>query len=441
MGIRPRFRPAHLPVLLLLAGCGFVGFGDDGPPVLIVEPGDDLQAILDTIRGPLDIELSPGDYHLEPIDFTDPDCGNCQDGTEDVPATRGLRVQGTEIRLRGPSAAETVIHTHAGYGILFDGCENCSLSDITVTDGIRDPDGRATDAAVVVRGGTVTLSDCIIRDNLGDSAVVHSVVVGVAGVAVREDAMVTVERCRIERNSWDGIAAYRGARLLAWDNVVDGVDKASGASMGGGRGVGIGLTWDAKALIEGNLVTRYWKGIGVFVDAQAEVTGNVVEDILTWGIAYWGPDEGSPVAWIHDNVVFETGACGASVDRSVPYQSPEGRPPGAHALDMLEVRGPGELSHNIFVRTGQNERYDSGEPYCFQRPIARHAVPEGFLIADNIVHDVRQPGDLARDSVVDADALRAAGQDLLDLIAQRPHLAASRFYGAFGPGPAGGGTP
>jgi hypothetical protein len=326
-----------------------------------------------------------------------------------------------------------------------------------VTDGVRDPDGRATDAGVVVREGTVTLTDCTIRDNLGDSAVVHSVVVGVAGVAVRENADVTVERCRIEGNSWDGIAAYRGASLKAFDNVVDGVDKASGAAMGGGRGVGIGMTWDARGFIEGNHVTRYWKGIGVFVDAHAEITGNVVEDVLTWGIAYWGPDGGRPVAWIHDNVVFETGACGVSIDRAAPYErqprpqrpgppedgarrdgtSPvpegqEGPPQDSRRLGGLDRGGPGALQGNILVRTGQDERYDSGEPYCFQRPIARHNVPDDFVIEGNLVHDVRQPGELPREPALDAEGLRTQGRDLLRFISFRGVLAASRFNGAYG---------
>ena len=33
------------------------------------------------------------------------------------------------------------------------------------------------------------------------------------------------------------------------DNVIDGVDKAGGRVAGGGRGVGIGLTWNATASI------------------------------------------------------------------------------------------------------------------------------------------------------------------------------------------------
>ena len=444
-------RVGFAPLLLLLAGCGLSGGGHDRYPTVSVDPTDDLQALLDTLTGPVVVELEAGDYHLEAVDFTDPSCGNCEDASEQVPATRGLRIRGADVHLRGASARETVIHTHAGYGILFDGCRSCSLVGVTVTDGVRDPDGRATDAGIVVRDSDVTVADCTIRDNLGDSAVVHSVVVGVAGVAVREDGDVTVERCRIERNSWDGIAAYRGARLKAMDNVVDGVDKASGASMGGGRGVGIGLTWDARGFIEGNLVTRYWKGIGVFVDAQAEITGNVVEDVLTWGIAYWGPDGGAPIAWIHDNVVFETGACGVSVDRTTPYDRPSGPrqagprqagpeqaaprqagdPPDSGGLDGLDRGGPGAIRDNVFVRTGQDERYDSGEPYCFQRPIARHNVPDGFIIEGNLVHDVRQPGELPFEPEVGAEDLRTQGRALLRFVSARPVLAASRFAGAY----------
>ena len=56
--------------------------------------------------------------------------------------------------------------------------------------------------------------------------------------------------------------------------------------------MGIGLTWDARAEVRRNRVSRYWKGIGIFVDARADVSHNVVEDILTWGIAYWDAGKG-----------------------------------------------------------------------------------------------------------------------------------------------------
>jgi hypothetical protein len=241
---------------------------------------------------------------------------------------------------------------------------------------VRDPDGRATDAAVVVKHSVVTLERCRLSDNIGDSAIVHATVVGIAGVAGRENGRIVVTDCRITRNSWGGIALYRGAHATIRNNVIDGVDKARGSRIGGGRGVGIGVTWDARAVIENNLVRRYWKGIGVFVDANATIRRNIVEDILTWGIAYWGAETGQPVAQIEENIVYRTGACGVIIDRS----SPMGAEP------------PGYFRGNLVIETGRDERYDSGEPYCFQRPLALHAVPDDFEIENNTYFGNRQPG-------------------------------------------------
>ncbi len=124
---------------------------------------------------------------------------------------------------------------------------------------------------------------------------------------------MSIEGNEIVRNSWDGIALYRDASAVIAGNVIDGVDKARGSRIGGGRGVAIGLTWNAFADVRGNLVKRYWKGIGVFVDAWGCVQENVIEDIVTWGIAYWDADKGKPVGFFEDNVIYGTGACGASI--------------------------------------------------------------------------------------------------------------------------------
>lgn len=308
------------------------------------------------------------------------------------------------------------LDTRASYGVLFDGCRGCTLRGVTVTGATRDPDGRATSAGVVVREGSVQLTDCRIAENLGDSAVIHGgVIAGVAGVAVRERGDLSLRNCEVTRNSWDGVALYRDARALITDNVIDGVDAASGARHGGGRGVGIGATWNARVVAEGNLVTRYWKGIGAFVDADAEIRENVVEDILTWGIAYWGAGGGQPVARIERNAVYRTGACGVSVERT-------GDPPSTD---------PGHLRANLIVDTGRNEGYDSGEPYCWQRPIARHAVPEGFEIDGNFVHDVRQPGAWPLEPVLDRAAFLDAAGPVLDALRARPALGRSAFLDAY----------
>ncbi len=376
------------------------------------QPGN-LQRVLRDLKGPARLVLGAGHHVLSPTAFTDPTCGNCEEANTPVPASYGIRLSGRGIRLSGAGRGETTIHTNAGYGVFFDGCDGCGLEGVTVTSGRRDEDGRATSAAVVVRNGAVELTECALRDNIGDSATVAAVVVGIAGVAGRENSEVIINSCRIERNSWDGIALYRGARATIRDNLVDGVDKASGAHLGGGRGVGIGITWDARALVEGNLVRRYWKGIGVFVNGQAEVRENIVEDILTWGLAYWAAGEGEPSARFQDNVVFETGACGAMISR------------GRAGDD------PGAFIGNVLVRTTQNPRYDSGEPYCTQRPIARAAVPFNFAIHDNLIHDVRQPGDAPLEHVLGRDELRQGAAALVSRLEQRPALLGAFFFQRF----------
>lgn len=349
--------------------------------------GDLLERVTHAIHAGAEIHLAPGHYRLAPVAFTDSTCGNCQDPDEDVPATYGLRISGDRVRLVGDDADSVVIETNAGYGVLFDDCLNCELRGVTITNGARDPDGRATDAAVVVKNSDVVIRDCLLRDNVGDSATVMSTVVGIAGIVGRENSRVDVERCRIVGNSWDGIALYRGADARIHDNVIDGVDKAAGKRVGGGRGVGIGLTWDAKADVVGNRVTRYWKGIGVFVDADATVRENVVEDVLTWGIAFWSAAKGTPSARIEHNAVFGTGACGAMIAADPPADS------GAVEAAPLGSAASGTFTGNAVAHAAQNERYDSGEPYCPQRPLALQHVPDGFTIGDNIYFDSRQPGD------------------------------------------------
>jgi hypothetical protein len=76
--------------------------------------------------------------------------------------------------------------------------------------------------------------------------------------------------------------------------------------------------------------------------------------------------------------------------------------------------------HNILVQTGQDPRYDSGEPYCFQEPVARHAVPPDFAIAENLLYGNRT-----------ADDLPAPG----DLTAEMFHTRLTTLVGRFGAWP------
>ncbi|MBN2171231.1 MAG: right-handed parallel beta-helix repeat-containing protein [Candidatus Krumholzibacteriota bacterium] len=358
--------------------------------------------------------LAPGHYHLAPAPYREARCGNCEDPATPVDATVGLRLAGEDLRLEGdPRRPEAVvIHTHAGYGLLWRGVRGGRLSGVTVTDGARDPDGRATCAAVVVEDAELEIEDCILAGNLGDSALVVEKIVGVMGVAGREGARVTLRRCRILRNSWDGVALYRGAEALIEDCLVDGVDKAGGRTLGGGRGVGIGVTWDARATIRRCRVTRYWKGIGVFVDARAEVTDCVVEELLTWGIALWDAGRGRPAARIERNVVYDTGACGISLAREAAGE-PE----------------PGSCRENVVARTGVDPRYDDPELYCRQCPVAVDALPPGFRLHDNWLFANRRAlpaGAPAGEPDLDEATFVACTEALLADLSQHAALAGSR---------------
>jgi phosphohistidine phosphatase SixA len=128
------------------------------------------------------------------------------------------------------------------------------------------------------------------------------------------------------------------------------------------------------------------------------------------GAGVLGPDGSRPSAHLDENAVYRTGACGASIERG-----PEDGAP------------PGRLLGNAFVRTGQNPRYDDGEPYCPQRPIARTRVPSGFRVEGNLVHDARQPGEAPLEPELDREAFRQAVAPLLERLRAQPATARSRF--------------
>lgn len=358
----------------------------------------------DALAGPrerLNVVLAPGEYHLVPAAAIDSTCGNCEDSATLVPVTVGLRVSGKQVWILGPDRGEATICTHAGYGVYFDRCEDCGIAGVTITGGERDTSREATDAAVVVKRSTVSVFHNRIEDNIGDSTLVAAGVVGIMGICGREESFAWIRDNDIVRNSWDGIALYRGAEAEIELNLIDGIDRARGKEAGGGRGVGVGVTWDARAKIKGNIVKRYWKGIGVFVDAHAVVQQNIVEEMLAWGIAVWDADRGSPWAFIEDNVVYDCGACGVSITRSAPFAPEE---------------SPGGFTGNVVVKTGQDPRYDSPDYYCYQCALALHAVPDRFAIADNLFFDNRRASDDLFDADVTEKEFRRKKGEFLDRV-------------------------
>ncbi|MBC8146321.1 MAG: right-handed parallel beta-helix repeat-containing protein [bacterium] len=333
---------------------------------------EELRALLSTPIESIDIRLAPGTYHLIPTSHIEETCGNCADSTVDVRYTRGLRVSGRNVRIIGPADRSAELATHSGYGILVEDCKDCTLENLTITSGERDTAVNASDAAVVVRNSSVRIINNRIAGNIGDSTRVVRAVAGIMGIYGREGSDMLIEGNDIMRNSWNGIGLYRSARAMIRGNVIDGVDDSVGTRIGGGRGIGIDLSWNATATVEDNLVRRYWQGIGVFQNANATIRHNVIEDIVARGIFYWDGDSGKPRAAIVENIIYSTGACGASISRST------------------EGSDPGRFERNLLVGTAQNSKYDSPDAYCYQCALAQHAVPADFVIRDNVYFDNRR---------------------------------------------------
>lgn len=376
-----------------------------------------LQRAVDAAREGGTIRLEPTRYRFQPVPYADSTCANCERPDSLIRATRGLLVRGKNVRVVGAGPGRTILETHAGYGVLFEDCTGCAIDSLTVTGGVRDTSGMASDAGVVVKGGRVSLYGVDINENLGDSAAVSRNVVGIMGVAARDGAELSVRGSQIVRNSWDGIALFRGVRAVIEDNWIDGVDRSTGGRHGGGRGVGIGVTWDASAVIRGNAVRHYWKGIGAFVDAQVLAEQNVVEEIVTWGMTLWDADKGRPHGTFRNNVIYRTGACGIAVWRgdSVP---PE----------------PGMIVGNALVETGQNPRYDKGDVYCSQRALALDRLPSAMRVAENLRFANREVAGKSFVAEMDSAGFAVKVRGLVDLLARRRALQGTRFMQRFGPG-------
>jgi hypothetical protein len=239
--------------------------------------------------------LAAGVFSAGRTEMIDSLCGNCEEHRTPVRATAGFIIKGKGLVILGRGAGRTILETNAGYGVYFEDSDGSVLSGLTVTGGRRDPDGNATDAAVVARRSSVTVTDCEITDN---TSRIDTVVVGIGGVFGREGAELVVRRTVIRNNGWDGVALYRGASAFIADNEISG-----------GRGAGIGITWDAVATVLRNRISGYWKGIGTFGDSRAVVRENIVHDNLGWGIIATG------TSWLDasNNIVHRNGNCGLAV--------------------------------------------------------------------------------------------------------------------------------
>ena len=319
-----------LSLQVVLLGCVPKDTEPLGPATLYVDDlGDDergdgsasnpfraLQDALDAATDGSTILIEEGRYVAEPQESIDPTCGNCDDASfrRDIPITVGFVVKDKSIHLQGTDREQTILETGAGYGLLFEEAGSSSVSTLTITGGVRDRDGQATDAGIVVKYTNLLVQSVDVRENndlYEPGPGEEDPVVGVMGITGREGAKLTIVDSRIEDNSWDGVALYRSdpdredsapSALL----VANRIGCTQNCIHLNGRGVGIGVTWDASAELINNRLFGYWKGIGSFGDSQVMAVNNVVEDMHGWGLIAAGSSSMTAL----NNVVTRCGNVG-----------------------------------------------------------------------------------------------------------------------------------
>jgi hypothetical protein len=305
--------------------------------------GKDLQSAIDAANPGDTLRLAVASFEALPVTFIDSLCGNCEDHKTKHQASYGFRVKDKSLWIVGAGPDKTVLITKAGYGVFFDNCPEAAIRGVSITGGVRDTSGMATDAGVVVRNSRVTVENCWIRDN---TQYPESLIVGIGGVMGREGAELYIMNNRITNNTWDGVALYRGATATIADNVIHQ-----------GRGAGVGVTWDATATVMRNQVSQFWKGIGSFGATRVICKNNVVFHCLGWGIIATG----TSYMDCANNLIFRNGNCGFGLWG-----------PDAH----------GRMTNNAIVLNGWRDEW-----VCPQVGVWNYGHPLLFPMSYNVLWD------------------------------------------------------
>jgi len=290
-----RFNPIVLKTSLFVVVASLLAL-EVRPATLTVDRGSDLQAIIDYASDGDTLVLGAKEFQASPRKFTDPLCGNCEDPRTEVSASYGFIIRNKGLIVIGADRMKTVLITRAGYGVYLENSYGTEIRNLTITGGLRDRDGNATDAGVVVRRSHVVLDRIDIRNNTNRSSD-SSVVVGIGGIFGREGAEIVAHDCRIVNNGWDGIALYRGATAYVTDCLIND-----------GRGAGVGVTWDANCVAYRNEVTGFWKGIGSFGTSSVVASNNIIHDNLGWGLIATGQSSMDAT----NNTIHHNGNCGVA---------------------------------------------------------------------------------------------------------------------------------
>ncbi len=259
-----------------------------------IRVNSDLQSAINKATSGDTLTLAATTFTAKPTHFIEPLCGNCLDPKTPVAATYGFIIKDKALTIVGANRTGTRLVTNAGYGIYFENSAGSILRNLTVTGGVRDTSGNATDAGIVIRSSRVHIDQVDVRDNTHR---LDSVIVGIGGIFSREGAEVTITNCNIVNNAWDGVALYRGASVTVTDCIIKD-----------GRGAGIGVTWDATCVAYRNDVSGFWKGIGAFGTSWVIARNNLVHDNLGWGMIATGES----FMDMTNNVIHHNGNCGVA---------------------------------------------------------------------------------------------------------------------------------
>ena len=123
------------------------------------DPYRKLEFAIDAATDGATIQIHPGTYSAWPVAYDDPGCGNCDDATyaSGAKASRGFLIEDKSLHLIGDNRDTVILDTNAGYGVLFINAGESSIQNLTVTGGMRDADGQATDGGIVVKYTTLLI--------------------------------------------------------------------------------------------------------------------------------------------------------------------------------------------------------------------------------------------------------------------------------------------
>jgi len=272
-----------IPIFLFLTGFSVTG------------QNKNLQELINNSFDGDTIYLTEGTYIATPENFTEEFCGNCINHNTLVNGTAGFVVQDKSLHIRGNNSDEVVLITNAGYGLFFVNSNNSSVSGVTIGGCKRDTSSNATNGSIVLRNSNVLIENCTLSNDTVRKS--KTPIAGISGIVLRENSNAVIKSNRILNNTWDGIALYRGSSAVIEDNIIKT-----------GRGAGIGITWDARAIILRNEISGFWKGIGTFGNSYALVKNNSVYNNLGWGIVI----SGNSIMILENNVITRNGNCGVA---------------------------------------------------------------------------------------------------------------------------------